>query len=225
MDRDGVACADYVKSKEKPQGGELYAYQRKIRRLTHLPTPRNEDQVFGSELTFYDLLFQLPWDNEYRILGEDTFKGQECLVVESKSVIHPDHYNSKEVLWIDKKLFRDLHGEQFDRSGVLYKVTDKKWIRLPEKEGNWWLTEEFNIINLNNGVRSIIGLYDQIIDAGRPEVWWEFRKMTEEHVWRKVDPKKLPPVIKKVEDLPPAPEVRLEFWNKIGVKPTVPKTR
>lgn len=214
-----------MKSKENPQGGELYAYQRKVRRLTHLPTPRNEDHLYGTELTYYDFLFHLPWDNEYRILGEDTFRGHECLVVESKSVIHPNHYNSKRVIWIDKKLFIDIHDEQFDRSGVLYKVMDKNWIQLPEKEGNWWVCEEYHIINLDSGVRSVAGLYDQKIDSGYPPEWWEFRKMTEEHIWRKWDPKKIPPVLEKVEDLPPAPKIRWEFWNKIGVKPAVAKTR
>lgn len=206
-----MSCSDYLKSEKFTKGGTLYSYNRKIRRLSHDPTPRNEESVFG-EVTFYDNLFRLPWDSSYRILGEDRIRGHECLVVEATSRIHKNHYNTKRVSWIDKKLFIDLHEEQFDRKGNLYKVVDKDWMQLmPSK---WWVYKQWDFYNINTKARTIMQFSDWLIDQKYEDEAWDPAKMLEEHIWRRPDSGNLPPIIKKTSDVPPAPEIRKAFWDK-----------
>ena len=219
MERDGGSCSDYLKSEDFTKGGTVYGYSRKIRRVSHSPTPRNEDSFMGGEFTIYDVLFKLPWDSDYRILGEDTMRGHECLVVEASSRIHKNHYNKRRISWVDKNLFIDVHEEQFDREDKLYRVVDKEWEQL--KPSNWWVYRQWDVVNLGTQARTIAQFSDWLIDKEYKAENWEPSKMLEEHIWRNPNPKNLPPIIKEVSDLPPQPEIRGEFWNKIGMKPSV----
>ncbi|MDY6844654.1 MAG: outer membrane lipoprotein-sorting protein, partial [Thermodesulfobacteriota bacterium] len=218
-ERNGVYVCNYLKSEKHTKRGNFYTYNRKIRRVSHNPISKNESGVYGGELTMYDFFYRQLWDSDYRILGEDTIRGHECLVIEGRNKIYKNHYNNKYVSWVDKNIFIDIHEEQFDRDGTLYRVADKEWSQL--KPSNWWVCNEWNITNINTKARVVHQFYDWLIDQKYSDNDFEPSKMAEEHLWRKLDTKKLPPLIKKASDLPPENKVRWEFWNKIRVKPVV----
>ncbi len=214
VDRDGNCCYTFLKSEKFTKPADLYAYSRKIRRVRSLPTLKNEDSFLGTEITWYDFHFHQPWDAEYKILGEDTIEGKSCLVVECKSKLYKDFYLNKWVVWVEKENFLDLHEEHFDKGGRLFKVYDKKWERMPSGH---FVYSQWNAINLKTKARSIIQFHNWRLDSGLKEEDFDPVKMTEEKMWRK--PKDIPPYIEKPSDLPPKPEIRWEFWNKIGAKP------
>ena len=215
MERDGICCADYILSKKHTKGGDFYAYSRKTRRVMHIPTPKIIDNTFGTEVTFYDLMFQQPWDSDHIIIGEDTLQGRECFVVESKITIYSKRYIKKMVTWIEKENFLDFHIEQFDKNDKIFKVFDKKWIQLEKTK--WWAASEWNVLNLKTGARAYIQFLDWIINHGYDAKNWGPIKMLDENVWRRA--KNIPKPFKKLSEFPLPPEIRWEYWEKAGVKP------
>jgi len=219
VERDGNCCYTYLKSKEFTKPADMFSYSRKIRRVSRVPTLKNEGAAVGTEFSWYDMHFHQPWDNEYRILGEDAFKGHDCLVVEAKSKIYPDFYLSKWLVWIEKNNFIDVHEEQFDKKGMLFKVIDRSWDRLAPS--NYWVYSKWDAVNLTNDARTFWYLFNWKIDSGYKEADFDAIKMQEEKIWKECEP--APPSINKLSDLPPKPEIRWEFWNKIGAKPEAVK--
>ena len=78
----------------------------------------------------------------------------------------------------------------------------------------WWVYKQWDIINLHTKARTIVQYCDWMIDQRYEDEAWDPSKMLEEHIWRKPDPKNIPPLIKKASDVPPAPEIRKKFWDK-----------
>ena len=181
----------------------------------HIPTPKITDNAFGTELTFYDLMFQQPWDADHIIIGKDTLQGRECFVVESKITIYSKPYIKKMVTWIEKKNFIDFHIEQFDKNDKIFKVFDKKWVQLEKTK--WWAASEWNVLNIKTGYRAYLQFLDWIINLGYDEKNWGPIKMLDENVWRRV--KNIPEPFKELSEFPLPPEIRWDFWEKAGVKP------
>ncbi len=214
VERDGNCCYTYLKSEEFTKPADMFAYSRKIRRVSRIPTIKNEDAAIGTEFSWYDVHFHQPWDNEYHILGEDTFKGHDCFVVEAKSRIYPDFYLSKWFIWVEKNNFIDLHEEQFDKQERVYKVIDKRWDQLTPS--NHWVYSTLDVVNPANEARTIWYFFNWKIDSGYKEQDFDAIRMSEEKIWKKCKP--APPAINKLSDLPPAPKVRQEFWNNPEIK-------
>ncbi|MDY6861975.1 MAG: outer membrane lipoprotein-sorting protein [Thermodesulfobacteriota bacterium] len=215
VEREGNSCYTYLKSEKFIKPADFFHYGRKTRRVMRVPTLKNGDAAIGTEASWYDFHFYQPWDNEYRILGEDIKRGNECLVVERKSKIYPDFYLEKSVIWVEKHNFLKLHEEQFDKGGKLFKVMDWEWEQL--KPSKHWVYTSWNIINLKSKGRSLIQMFNYELDSDREEREFDAIRMTEEKIWKKCEHG--PPPIKKLSDFPPEPRIRWEFWNKIGIKP------
>ena len=220
VEREGNSCYTYLKSEKFTKPADFFHYSRKTRRVTRVPTLKNGDAALGTELSWYDFHFHQPWDNEYRILGEDNLKGNDCLVVERvKSKFYPDFYMGKSVMWVERHNFLKLHEEQFDKEGQIFKVMDWEWEQL--KPSKHWVYTSWNVISLKSKGRSLIQMFDYDVDSGRKEKEFDAIRMTEEKFWKKCANK--PPPINKLSDLPPAPEVRGEFWEKLGISTQIVK--
>ena len=217
VEREGNSCYTYLKSKKFTKAADFFRYSKKARRVIRVPTLKNEDSALGTELSWYDFHFYQTWDNEHKILGEDTISGNDCLVIEWRSKIYPDFYLEKSVVWLERHNFLKLHEEQFDKEGKLFKVMDWEWEQL--KPSNHWVYTSWNVINLKSKGRSLIQMFDYDVDAGRKEKEFDAIRMTEEKVWMKCE--HCPPPIKKISDFPPEPQIRWEFWDKMGIKPEV----
>ena len=214
VEREGNSCYTYLKSKDFTKPADFFHYSRKIRRVTRVPTLKNGDAAVGTEASWYDFHFHQPWDNEYKILGEDTIRGNDCLVIERKSRIYPDFYLAKSIIWVERHDFLKLHEEQFDTAGKFFKVMDWEWKQL--KPSKHWVYTSWNIVNLKTKGRSLFQMFDYELDLGRKEREFDAIRMTEEKIWKKCG--KGPPPVKNLSDFPPVPEVRREFWNKRGIE-------
>ena len=193
------------------KGADMYVYSKKIRRTRSVATLKNGDSMIGTEMTFYEGHLYLPWDADFRILGEDTIGGRRCLVIEAIPVIFSDFYLKRWVTWVETENFTDLHTEYFDRKGRLFKVADKKWKKLPAS--GHLVFSIWDYYNLKNKNRSFLTFDNYIIDSGLKERDFDPVKMTEEKIWRKIS--NPPQILKKLSDFPPKPEVRQEFWKSI----------
>lgn len=187
---------------------------RKVIRYT--VNPRDNPWV-GMELTMDDFRWRKPWEEDHQILGEDRLKGKRCWVVESRYRLKPDYYLQKRVSWVEAENFLDLHEEQFDRRGKLFKVIDNHWVQI--SPWNYWVRKDRYFYNLATQARSLIQSFEWIFDQGIDEALFNPMALHFNLIWR--EPKNSIPPIKDLSQFPPPPSVRWEFWRKWGEKPEV----
>jgi len=196
---------------------KAWVWLPKLRKIRENPIEKPDDNWYlGAVWTFDDFWHREPWEEEHKILGEDELKGKKCLVVESRS-LHPGYYLDKRLTWVELENFLDLHEEQFNKEGKLFKIYDKEWKQIPP--WNYWVIKEWNAIDLASKSRTLYQTHDWLFDQELKERDFQAELMSAEDVWR--TPKEHLQEVAKPSDLPPKPEIRWEFWSKIGVKPLV----
>ena len=196
-----------------------WIYLDNLRKVRHFAAGPKQDHVGNMNITYDDYRRRNPWEEEHKILGLDDFNGQESFVIESKHRLIPDYYLSKRVSWIEKEKFLPLHEEQFDRENKLFFMIDKEWHQV--KPWEYWVISQWNIINLAINSRSIYQSFDWIFDHGLEDEEFTLNKLRRPRYWRDI---KIPlPEYKKDKDFPPPPQIRWDFWEKVGSKPEVVK--
>lgn len=215
--KNGILNKSLLRSKDQPQEEESWQYFSNLRRARRM-TYNYEDEWVGSCFSRDDREYRKAWEDEHRILGEDTINGQACLVIESKH-LRKGYYLSKRVTWVTKDSFVDLHEEQFDKKGRLFRVVDDQWEQV--KPLDYWARTRRYCIGLDKQVKAIHQLYGWKFDQDIPSSLFTLGEMQKENFWRPIDPPPLP--VKNGSGLPISPSIRWPFWDKIGVKPLVVK--
>ncbi|MBI2875780.1 MAG: outer membrane lipoprotein-sorting protein [Candidatus Tectomicrobia bacterium] len=211
----GGTCYTYLNSAGIQKARWTWSWSNKLRRVRVKNPQIKDDNYTISDLTWDDLEEREPWwEEEHKILGTDILKGQKCFVVESRNIVNPKYYLTRRVTWVEEKDFRELHEEQFDRKGRLFRAIDKDWIQV--KPWGYWAWSQWNSRTLDTRVRTIYQWYDWIFDQGFGKRWYSQGQLRKEFIWRK--PKSPLPYFKGVAELPPEPQIRWEFWNTLGVK-------
>jgi hypothetical protein len=217
--KNGFLSIEFLRSKDENNRGERWDYLSNVRRARRSPFYDFEDDWAGACLSHDDREYRLAWEEAHHILGEDTIDNQLCLVVESKHLFKPKYYLSKRITWVTKDNFLDLHEEQFDRKGRLFRVIDSQWQQI--KPDNYWARTRRYCVGLDSKVKAFHQLYGWKFDQGLSENIFTPMEMQKEHYWSAINP---PPVsVKNLSDLPPEPSIRRAFWNRIGKKPEVAK--
>jgi hypothetical protein len=180
---------------------------RKVLRYTVTP---QEESYIGTEITFDDFRWRKPWEESHRIIGEDTIQGKKCFVVESRHCLKSSYYLCKRVTWIESQDFLDLHEEQYDRDGQLWKVIDNQWEQI--EPWNYWVRKERYFYDLKTKNRTLLQTYDWIFNQGIDDTFFNPMSLYDNRIWR--EPREPIPPIKSLADIPPPPSVRTKFVAK-----------
>jgi len=213
----GLIYVFYTESEKVRRDKDQFSWVSSLRRIRRDVAPNKQDEYGNMIVTPDDDDVREPWEEEHRILGMDRIRGKECFVIESKHRLIKNYYLSKRVTWVEKENFLELHQEQFDRKGRLYKIFDTDWYRV--KPGNHWVPRQTNVVKLPKHERTVHQTPAWIVDQGLTEEDLSYRVLERERPWREVDIQLKP--IRRLSDFPPEPKIRWEFWNKIGIKPVV----
>jgi hypothetical protein len=205
----------YARTEKSQKNREQWTYLPKLKRVRK-DVPEDRQAEYGSMIVSADDdELREPWEEEHKILGEDSVGGRPVLVVESRHRLNPNYYLSKRVVWVEKTNFVDLHEEQFNRQGKLFKIFDIDWMQI--KPGNYWVARETNLVKFPSGERTVHQTPSWIIGQGLSEKDFSARVLENERPWRKLDYHFTP--VHTLNDLPPPPKVRTGFWNRLGTKP------
>lgn len=216
--RLGWITSHFLTSKERLNKREGYTWLQNLRKIRHSPSQAKRDNWFwGSAFTFDDVSDREPWEESHTILGMDELKGKKCFVIESKYQLDSNYYLGKRVTWVEAENFIDLHEEQFDRKGRLFRIFDKDWQQV--KPWNYWALREWNAIDLVTGGRTLYQLNEWVFDQGYTDEDFKLTLLEKEEIWK--NPKETFLPIKNLSNLSPPPDIRREFWDKIGVKPGI----
>jgi hypothetical protein len=205
----------YLRSKDHYKEETANIRPISLKRVRSSVGPDKQRKFHGTDTTTDDWVARQPWEENHRILGEDTFNGQPCLVVESKMWFIPQYYLSRRVVWVEKENFLDLHEEQFDTQGKLFKILEKTWER--HKPTGYWVRKRWNVIDLSTHSRSVEDTFGWLIDQGLDEKYFSLQIMENENPWRNL-PSDTPAHLEKPSDLPPVPEAKQDFWQRLGQK-------
>lgn len=203
----------FFKSKQDYKREKRVIRDINLKRVRSISAPDKSDKFFGLDVTWDDWFVREPWEENHRIIGEDTLNGVPCLVIESKNWFTPNYYLSRRVVWVDRERFLDRHEEQFDHGGLLFKIINKEWRVLDSGHFVW---TRWHTVDLATQTKSMEETADWRVDSHLKEEDFSPRLLETETIWR--EPKDLPAVVRKASDFPPDPKVKEDFWGKIGAK-------
>jgi len=198
----------FLRSEDYQRLEEGWMWRPETRKVIRYTVNPAQDSFAGTEMTMDDYRWRKPWEEDHKIIGEDIIQGKRCLVVESRHRLKSDYYLSKRITWIEVQNFLDLHEEQYDRNGQLWKVIDNKWEQI--KPWNYWVQKERYFYDLKTRNRTLLQTFDWIFDQGVDDSFFNPMALYDNRIWRK--PTNPIPPIKSLADIPPPPAVRTEFW-------------
>ena len=135
-------------------------------------------------------------------------------MVESKNWFVPKPYYSRRITWVERESFVDIHEEQFDPQGRIFKVMDKEWELL---SSGWWVNKRWIVLDVASGMKSVEDKTEWAFDQGLSEADISLRMLDKDDPWR--TPKVNLPPVEKISDLPADPQVRWDFWARSGQRP------
>lgn len=170
LDVKGTAFLSFSHTTEPD---DQWIYLPKRSKVTRIRSRNKSGPFMGSEFAYEDMTsFELEKYN-FKYLRDEDFEGQASYVVEQVPLDKNSGY-TKQIVWIDKKHYRVLQVESYDRKGSLLKVLimndyelylDKFWRPLSMEmfnEQNGKSTELLtHELNFN------VGLKDSDFDEGR----------------------------------------------------------
>ena len=100
---------------------DQWLYLPEVRRVKRISAQNKAALFMGSELAYEDLSSFEVKKYRYKYLRDEAIDGQDCFVVENTPA-YADSAYSKQIQWVDKKLYQPRRLDYFDRQGRLLKT-------------------------------------------------------------------------------------------------------
>jgi len=162
-DQKGTALLTF---QHKDRDNEQWLYLPALKRVKKIASTKKSGPFMGSEFSFEDIGGQQLEDNTYKYIRDDNYDGQDCFVVES----YPKDKNSgytKVVSWIDKKYYRTLKADFYDRKNSLLKTMTAKDFKLFDNK--YWRPLVLDMVNLQTGRSTVMKQSDVKFNTGLTE--------------------------------------------------------
>jgi len=117
-DQEGVAMLTYT---HKTEPDDQWLYLPALKRVKKISSRNKSGPFVGSEFAFEDISSQEVEKYKYKFLRDETLDGMDCFVTER---LPEDKYSgyTRQVAWVDKKEYRILKVEYYDRKNSLLKT-------------------------------------------------------------------------------------------------------
>jgi len=143
---------------------DQWIYLPALRRVKRISSDSKDDYFMGSDFTYDDLGERHPDEDNHKLLRTESFKGENCYVVESKPK-DPDYMYSKTITWIIKGKWIGLKKKFYDEDGEFLKELHVK--EYNQQNGIWIILNsvmknvqkdhktvmEYENVELNTGIR------------------------------------------------------------------------
>lgn len=130
---------------------DQWMYLPALKRVKRISSRNKSGPYMGSEFAFEDLGSQEVAKYTYRWLKDETVNGQPCFVVERKPAYKYSGY-TKQITWIDKKEYRILKTDFYDRKGSRLKTLYFK--KYKQYLGKFWRSLHMQMVNHQNGKKT-----------------------------------------------------------------------
>jgi hypothetical protein len=116
------------------QDQDIWLWLPSLRKVRKVSASQADDSFMGSDFTVDDLSTRRFEDENYKLLGEEKFKGftskldkktyysegRDCYKIEA-SPKKEKWYYSKRIVWVDKEIGGEIYAEYYDPNGKLFK--------------------------------------------------------------------------------------------------------
>ncbi|MDO9469757.1 MAG: outer membrane lipoprotein-sorting protein [Nitrosomonas sp.] len=127
---------------------DQWIYLPSLKRVKRVATVNKSGPFVGSEFAFEDIS---SWELEkyrYRYLRDEEIDGNDCFVVENIPVYEYSGY-TKQIEWLDKKMYQPRKIEFYDRKGALLKtLTFSDYNQYLDR---YWRAGKLQMENVQNG--------------------------------------------------------------------------
>lgn len=145
-DVSGTAFLNYT---HRSGDDDQWLYLPALKRVKRISSRNKSGSFMGSEFSYEDISSQEVEKYSYKWIRDEEYEGQDCFVVEYYPVDKKNSGYSRQVVWMDKKEYRTLKTEYFDRKNSHLKTLTfsgyKKYL------DRFWRAGEMNMINHQNG--------------------------------------------------------------------------
>lgn len=117
-DQKGTALLTHS---HKDRSDDQWLYLPALKRVKKIASKNKSGPFVGSEFAFEDMTSQEVEKYQYKWLRDETINGQDCFVVERYPVDKNSGY-TRHVAWMDKKEYRTLKVDFYDRKKSLLKT-------------------------------------------------------------------------------------------------------
>ncbi|MEX2480684.1 MAG: outer membrane lipoprotein-sorting protein [Gammaproteobacteria bacterium] len=117
-DIKGTALLSYTHALEPD---DQWLYLPALKRVKRISSANKSGPFVGSEFAYEDLTSQEVEKYTYKWLRDEALDGRECFVIEA----YPAYENSgytRQVVWLDKEMYRPLKIDYYDRKDALLKT-------------------------------------------------------------------------------------------------------
>ncbi len=128
---------------------DQWLYLPALKRVKRISSRNKSGSFMGSEFAYEDISSQELEKYTYKWIRDELYDGQECFIVEYYPVDKKNSGYTRLVSWIDRKEYRILRVEYFDRKNSHLKTLTftgyKKYL------DRYWRADEMNMVNHQNG--------------------------------------------------------------------------
>ncbi len=145
-DVKGTAFLNFT---HKEGDDDQWLYLPALKRVKRISSRNKSGSFMGSEFAYEDIASQEVEKYTYKWIRDEVYDDRECFVIERYPVDKKNSGYTRQVNWIDKKEYRTLKVEYFDRKDSLLKT---QTIAGYQKYLNkYWRADEMNMVNHQNG--------------------------------------------------------------------------
>ncbi len=144
-----VKGSAFLNYSHKKGDDDQWLYLPALKRVKRISSRNKSGSFMGSEFSYEDISAQEVEKYSYKWLRDEVYQGQDCYVFERYPIDRKNSGYSRQVVWMDKKEYREWKIEYYDRKKSLLKIlTVKGYKKYLEK---YWRANEMNMVNLQNG--------------------------------------------------------------------------
>jgi outer membrane lipoprotein-sorting protein len=145
-DVKGTAFLNFT---HKAGDDDQWLYLPALKRVKRISSRNKSGSFMGSEFAYEDISSQEVEKYTYKWIRDEVYNSQESFVVEFYPVDKKNSGYTRQVTWIDKKDYRTLKVEYYDRKNSHLKtLTITGYKRYLDK---YWRADELNMVNHQNG--------------------------------------------------------------------------
>jgi outer membrane lipoprotein-sorting protein len=145
-DVKGTAFLNYS---HKKGDDDQWLYLPALKRVKRISSRNKSGSFMGSEFSYEDISGQELEKYTYKWLRDEPYQGQDCFVFERYPIDKKNSGYTRQVVWMDKKEYREWKIEYYDRKKSLLKILTVKGYKQYLKK--YWRADEMNMANLQNG--------------------------------------------------------------------------
>ncbi len=145
-DVKGTAFLNFT---HKAGDDDQWLYLPALKRVKRISSRNKSGSFMGSEFSYEDISSQEVEKYTYKWIRDENYEGQECFVVNFYPVDKQNSGYTRQMNWIDKKEYRPLKTDFFDKKhSHLKTLTFSGYKKYLDK---YWRADKLVIINHQNG--------------------------------------------------------------------------